>query len=110
MAGNLIQNGNTITFTTVGGVTSGDVVVLGSLVGVANDTIAAGGLATAIVNGVFRVDKANADAFTQGAKAYWDGSEMTTTAGGNTFAGLCWADAGAGTDKVNVNLNYGGGA
>ena len=90
-------------------VDSGDVVVIGDIVAVATEPIAANVLGAVDVEGVFTFPKAttSASAITAGAKLYWDasGEVATTTADSNKTAGYAIADAGATAATVDVKLS-----
>jgi len=90
-------------------VASGDVVVIGDIVAVATEPIAANVLGAVDVEGVFTFPKAttSASAITAGAKLYWNasGEVVTTTAGTNKTAGYAVAAAGATAATVDVKLS-----
>ena len=104
-----IQQGESIDYTPVSAVAAGQVVVQGSMIGVAKTPIAAGALGALAVKGVFDVVKAN-EQQALGAALYWDADGnpyngvagtgcATTTSTANTFIGFAQAAAGA-TDEV----------
>lgn len=76
---------------------SGGAYLIGGLLVVAAATAAPGESFAAIPTGVFDLPKAADDAFTEGAKAYWDNSakNLTTTASGNTLIGTVRAPVSA---------------
>lgn len=87
---NYIQPGETIEVTAPAALSSGDGVLVGSIFGIAQ-TDAANGAAVQIARrGVFTHAKTSAQAWTQGAKIYWDdtGKVFTTTATANTLVGV----------------------
>jgi len=86
---------------------SGAVVVVGTLVGVCLTAIAANATGSVQVCGVFTLPKLSTDAPAQGASVFWDAanSRITTTASGNTLAGVAFAAAANGDATVNVLLN-----
>ena len=107
-----VQAGENIDHTPVAAVAAGQVVVQGSMIGVAKTPIAAGALGALAVKGVFDVVKAN-EQQALGAALYWDADGdpyggtagtgcATTTAGGNTFIGFAQAAAGATDETVRV--------
>jgi predicted RecA/RadA family phage recombinase len=107
-----VQAGENIDYTPVSAVAAGQVVVQGSMIGVAKTPIAAGALGALAVKGVFDVVKAN-EQQALGAALYWDADGdpyggtagtgcATTTAGGNTFIGFAQAAAGATDETVRV--------
>lgn len=103
------SEGLRIDYTPSSAVASGDVVVIGDIVAVATEPIAANVLGAVDVEGVFTFPKAttSASAITAGAKLYWDGSGevATTTADSNKTAGYAIADAGATAATVDVKLS-----
>jgi predicted RecA/RadA family phage recombinase len=107
-----IEAGASIDYTPVSAVKAGQVVVQGSMIGVAKTPIAAGTLGALAVRGLFDVVKAN-EQQALGAALYWDADGnpyggtagtgcATTTAGGNTFIGFVLAAAGATDETVRV--------
>ena len=103
---NYIAKGDIVEFTAPsGGVTSGGVVKIGSLVGVAQNTAAEGEKFQLVRVGVFDVPKTEAQAWAEGVKVYWTGTEVTTTASGNTLMGAA-AEAAANPSTIGrVILN-----
>jgi predicted RecA/RadA family phage recombinase len=87
-------------------VKSGDVVVVGALVGIAQYDAVEGGEVETMVEGVHELPKGNA-AITAGAKAYWDAANKvcTATATGNTLLGAAILSAGADATTCRVRLN-----
>ena len=84
---NYIQKGEALNYTATAAVTVGDVVNLGSRIGVAADNIAKGATGAVHVVGVFSFPGAADETFTQGQAVYWNGSAITATADKNTPAG-----------------------
>lgn len=109
---NLIADGDTINVTApddtdhVGG-SSGDGVQVGSLFGVAVNDFVAGGDVTLVLEGVFDLAKKTAEAWSQGAKVYWDDSNLycTTTAGSNLLIGKAFQDEDASAAVGQVRLS-----
>lgn len=93
---NYLNHGQKVTVTAPAAVTSGDVVAVGSLIGVAEGSAASGKPVVLVRSGIFSLPKISAQAWTVGAKIYWDSgaSAMTTTATGNTLVGFA-AEAAA---------------
>jgi predicted RecA/RadA family phage recombinase len=91
---NYVAEGEVFNYTVPsGGVTSGDLVLLGALVGVAVNTGVEDDLIAVNVCGVYEVAKA-AGAISQGAAVYFDedNAEVTTaTSGGSPWASLVLA-------------------
>lgn len=106
---NYIAKGDTITFTAAADVTSGTGVLIGTLVGIATGDVASGEEGEAKLSGVFSHAKAASQAWTVGAKVYWDDTNkvFTTTATSNTLAGVAYeAVAGGASDTTGkVRLN-----
>ncbi|HGG04732.1 MAG TPA: DUF2190 family protein [Aliiroseovarius sp.] len=87
---NYIQPGDTVTVAAPADVLSGAGVLVGALFGVAAyDALTAADVEISR-RGVFDLAKTSAQAWTQGAKIYWDNSAKvcTTTASGNTLIGV----------------------
>lgn len=86
---NYIQPGKTITVPAPADVKSGELVVVGSLFGVAEFSAAEGDPVEIATEGVFELPKEEAQAWTVGAKVYYVAADkvLTTTATGNTFIG-----------------------
>lgn len=103
------SEGLRIDYTPSSAVASGDVVVIGDIVAVATEPIAANVLGAVDVEGVFTFPKAttSASAITAGAKLYWDdsGEVVTTTHGENKTVGYAVAAAGATAATVDVKLS-----
>ena len=107
-----IQEGQSIDYTPSAAVAAGQVVVQGSMIGVAKTPIAASVLGALAVRGIFDVVKAN-EQQALGAALYWDADGnpyngtagtgcATTTSGGNTFIGFAQAAAEATDETVRV--------
>lgn len=109
---NYIQPGKTVTVTAPGTVTSGQLVVVGSLVGVAAFDAASGAEVEIDTEGVFTLPKVVADAIAQGDKLYWDSgaAKVTKTAGTGSkpFVGVARAAAGNGVTEVECRLTLTG--
>ena len=104
---NYVQPGNAIdAVAPSGGVISGKVVILASLIGVAAATVAEGTSFALHTEGVYELDKTSAQAWTVGAKIYWDATNKvaTTTASGNTLIGVATAAAANPSDTGFVRL------
>lgn len=111
-----IERGETIYFTPAANVAAGDVVVIGSKrIAIAASDIQSGAIGAAHTVGVFAMPK-GADAITQGADVYWDGTVCTTSAAStagegdasettnNILAGYAFAAASASDGTVAVKL------
>lgn len=70
---NFIKPGKTMTFTApAGGVVSGSAYIIGALLVIANNTVAAGLPFEGETEGVFSLPKAGTQAWTEGQAVYWD--------------------------------------
>ena len=106
---NYVQPGNTITLNAPYAVASGDGLLVGSIFGIAaGDAAIAEPVETALV-GVFDITKIGSQAWTAGARIYWDDTNKRTTnvATSNTLIGVATeAVAGGAGDTIGrVRLN-----
>lgn len=100
---NYVKHGDEMPYTNSGsGITSGSVVKIGDIIGVAQTDILQNSTGTVVIAGVFELAKTTSQAWTQGQRLYWDptASKFTTAAddGGSpatafTHAGWAYADA-----------------
>ena len=108
------QEGKAIDYIPGADVAIGQVVVLGSIVGIAVRAIASGALGSLAIAGVFNVAKVNG-AIGAGVPVYWDADgdpqggtagtgAATTTSTDNTFLGHAVAVAGVTDETVRVVL------
>ncbi|WP_323004722.1 DUF2190 family protein [Denitromonas sp.] len=106
---NYVSSGATLTITAAAAITSGDGVLAGSIFGVAAGDIANGAEGTINLTGVYNLPKVGSQAWTVGAKVYWDASEAecTTTATDNTLIGVAVLAVGSGAGETTgrVRLN-----
>lgn len=95
---NYIQSGDVMTVPAPAAVSSGDLVIVGSLIGVAQADAASGADVAIVTTGVFELAKTDSQAWTVGAPIYWDvsESEATTVSTDNTLIGVA-AEAVAST-------------
>ena len=110
MATNFKSIGVQVTVPAPAAVSSGDGVLVGSLFGVAA-TDAENGADVAIgTTGIWSLPKTSAQAWTVGARIYWDDSESecTTTASGNKLIGVATAAAvnPSATGLVRLNGSF----
>jgi predicted RecA/RadA family phage recombinase len=100
MAKNLFKEGDNITLPSTGAVVAGRIYVLGDLIGVALNGATAAGIPIvySLKRDVYNFDKATGEAWTVGAKLYWDSANarLTTTSAGNTLVANAYAAAIAG--------------
>lgn len=107
---NFIQPGKTMTFTApAGGVVSGGVYLIGALLVVAAHDAAAGDPFEGVTEGVFEVDKAASQAWTEGQAVYFDDTNnvfSNVATAGFYRAGVAAAAVagGAGDVKGKVRL------
>lgn len=115
MAKNFIQPGDTVTWTNADvtgavDVASGDGVVAGSLFGVAEGDIAVGDSGELSLVGVRELPKVSAQAWTFGAKIYWDATagDATTTSSSNKLIGVAVEAAAnpSSTGKVRLSAAF----
>ena len=109
MAKNFIKNGTTADFVAVADVVSGDVVVLGGLMGVANADVLTGETGVAMIEGVFELPKVTGVAMSQGDFVGYDAASGKMIAEGGTGAAYVMADAGETAETVLVKINAGAG-
>lgn len=106
---NYVQPGTTLTLTAPYAVTSGDGLLVGSIFGVAAGDAASGATVEATLTGIFDLTKIGSQAWTVGAKVYWDDTNKrcTTVATDNTLIGVAVeAVAGGAGDTIGrVRLN-----
>jgi predicted RecA/RadA family phage recombinase len=88
---------DTIDHTPVGAISSGDVVAVGGLIGVALEDIAAGALGTLAIVGQFELDLATGKTFSAGDPVYVSSSEATDS---GTFFGYAVAASASGVVKA----------
>jgi predicted RecA/RadA family phage recombinase len=98
---NYVQNGDFITFTAGANITSGQLVAVGSLIGVSVTNVTSGQQGTLALKGVFDLPKSTAasSAIAAGAPVYRiaASSLVTAVSSGNTLCGYA-VDGNANTD------------
>lgn len=104
---NFVQRGDTLDITAAAEVTSGSVVVIGSIIGVSNVDAEIGDTFALDVVGVFDLPKVSALAINVGDTLYYDAATklVNKTAGGNTKIGVAVTAAANPSPRVNVRLN-----
>lgn len=108
---NFISHGHTLEITAGADIVSGAGVLQGAIFGVAAHDIANGEQGTLNLSGVYELPKAPSQAWTVGAKVYWDsGNARCTTddgSGSNPLIGVAAAPVagGAGDTLGHVRLN-----
>ena len=105
---NYIKSGETLTVIAPANVSSGALVVVGAIVGVASFDAALNAEVEVTTEGVFTLPKATADVIAAGAKLYWDtvASKLTVTAGtgSKVLVGYAIRAAGNGVPTVDALL------
>jgi predicted RecA/RadA family phage recombinase len=105
---NFVAPGNTITVTApAGGVVSGNVVIVGGIVGIAATTQPAGADVEISVEGVFDLGKVTADALTAGSTAKVVPASGLVAAAGTLAIGWITKAATAGSTTARVRLTPG---
>lgn len=106
---NFVAVGNILTLPAPAALASGQGALIGSIFGVAQNAAASGEDVAILVTGVFELPKAASQAWTVGAKVYWDNAakNTTTTVAGNTLIGVAVKAVGgtAGETTGTVRLN-----
>ena len=106
---NFVQPGNTITLTAPYAVASGEGLLVGAIFGVAAGDAAIGEPVETALVGVFDITKVGSQAWTVGAKVYWDDTNKpcTTVATETTLIGAAVeaVPSGAGDTSGRVRLN-----
>ena len=106
---NYVQPGNTITLTAPYVVASGDGLLVGTIFGIATGAAALGETVEVALTCIFDLTKIGSQAWTVGAKVYWDDTKKRTTnvATSNTLIGVAVeAVAGGAGDTIGrVRLN-----
>lgn len=107
MANNYTQAGDVLTVAAPADVTSGAGVLVGSLFGVALSDALSGADVEVSTVGVWSIAKTSAQAWTVGARIYWDDSNdvATTTASSNKLIGVAVAAAANPSSVGSVRLS-----
>lgn len=103
---NYIQDGEVISLVAPYAVSSGNGALVGSVFGVATETLASGATGNFGVSGVFDLTKKAGDVPTQGVLLYWDNTNkyVTVTSTTNTLIGYAVDAALSGDATVRTNL------
>ena len=106
---NYIQPGHAITLAAPYDVVSGGGLLVGAIFGVATHDALSGAEVEAQLTGVVEITKVGTQAWTAGARVYWDDTNKraTNVATDNTLVGVAVLAVGAGADEVvgRVRLN-----
>lgn len=104
---NYIQPGHVLTIPAAAVTASGEVVVAGSIVGIAAGSAAIGADLDICLGGVYELPKVDALAIAAGDKVYFDAVTklVNKTAAGNTLLGVAVAAAANPSATARVRLN-----
>lgn len=104
---NFVQKGETLTLAAPYAVASGGGLKVGSIFGVAVTAADSGATVETCTTGVYELPKASAQAWTAGAKVYWDDTakHCTSAASGNTLIGVATEAAANPSSTGRVRLN-----
>lgn len=105
---NFVAPGKVLNLTApAGGVTAGKGYKIGSLFVVAVADAAASAQFQGAAEGIYTLDKTAPEAWTEGAKLYWDnsGKKVTTTSSTNLFIGNAAKAADSADTEGDVRLN-----
>ena len=104
---NFVQRGEIITLVAPYDVAAGAGLLVGAIFGVATSPALSGATVEAAVSGVFELPKTSAQAWTVGAKVYWDDAAKlcTTVNTSNTLIGVAVAAAANPSATGLVRLN-----
>lgn len=115
MATNYVNEGCTIDIVAASDISSGDVVAVGNLLGVAVADIATGETGALSTEGVFDVPKVTGAVIAQGETVMWDSSaakfddnQATAAAGDISNGAIAWEAAGNGVTTVRIKLTPAG--
>lgn len=112
----LIKDGKRLTYTNGSGsdISSGDVVLVGSQIGIATTDIANGEVGELAMEGVFEVPKTGGAAFVDGTAIIWDESAgafvafgTATAAGDLTHCCIAHGAAASAAVLANIKINVG---
>jgi len=107
MSTNFIEKGEVLNYTaTTKDIASGDLVIIGSIAGVAKTDIANGSMGAVHITGIYSLAKA-VDTITQGTKVYWSSvnCNVTTSKADNALIGVAANNATSGDGFIHVLLN-----
>jgi predicted RecA/RadA family phage recombinase len=104
---NFVQKGETVTLTAPANVNSGDVVIVGSIIGVASISASSGSDVEVVTRGIFDLPKLTPLAIAQGTKVYWDATakNVTNISTGNSLLGAATIAALSAATIARVRLN-----
>lgn len=114
MATNYVQDGTVIPFTAGANISSGQVVRIGQILGVALDDVASGAVGQAQIRGVFDVPKVSAAVIAAGESLVWDASaaafddNAATPATGDVSGAAAVAFEAAGNGVTTIAVMFTG--
>lgn len=104
---NFVQKGDVLTLAAPYDRSSGQGALIGTyLFGVAQKDVLSGADGEFLMNGVVDLTKVGSQAWTVGAKIYWDDTNkyLTTTAMSNTYVGRCVLAVGSGAGETTGRI------
>jgi len=103
---NYVQPGDNLDLVAPYDVASGAGFLVGSIFAVASAIALSGAAVVGVTEGVFTLAKATGEAWTVGAKLYWDNTNkrLTTTSSGNTLVGVATKAALSADTSGNIKL------
>lgn len=106
---NQIHSDEIVTLAAPYAVNSGAGALVGALFVVAGTTLANGETGAFVTRGVFDLTKVGSQAWTVGAKVYWDNTNKycTTTSSGNTLIGVALVAVGSGAGETTGRVRLG---
>ena len=109
MSTNFIEKGEVLNYTAATkDIASGELIIIGSIAGVAKTDIAVGETGSVHITGVYSLPKA-ADSITQGSKVYWNTTHKnaTTNKTDATLIGIATNNTISSDEFIHVLLNVG---
>lgn len=103
-----IQRGESLDVVPERDIAAGEIMITGSLAGIARLPIRCGELGSLALSGVFDVVKPARCAFSTGSLVFWDAARRSAVTAGGIPLGLAAQRAGLDDGKVRVILNSGG--
>lgn len=114
MANNYVQPGKVIPFTASGAKTSGQVVRVGNLLGIAETAVANGAVGNLVLEGVFSVPKVSGAVIAAGETLVWDASaaafddNLATPASGDVSGSAAVAFEASGNGVTTMLVKFTG--
>lgn len=106
---NFVSHGDKVTVEAPANVASGQAILIEALFGVAQGAAMAGQPVVLVTMGIVTLPKVSTQAWTVGAKVYWDdgNARCTTVASGNTLIGVAAAPTGSGAEFTTGDVRLG---